>query len=176
MENTSLNKNERIILIILLVGNLLSALNSTFAFLVFKAVPFHLWLVFNICAPVIYVTTAAMLFELKGKRFISWQIAMVVFLFRFGTGGMFTFPWSGYMLASQFGHILMTILAGFIIYIIYKTEDDEKKKKVIGGFIIGLVVVLLLDLVLFPVIFSDPQVMSLLDSMNYDMNFGPPGE
>ncbi len=158
-------------LLCILVGNLVFALWSTLVFLVFLHVPVHLWLLLNICAPTQYITIVAMVFELKNKRYLSWQIAMACFLFRFGTGGMFVFPWDGYMLTSQFSHIFMTLLALFIIYIAVVSEDPLKKKKTLLGLIIGIIIILMIDLVVFPIGFMDPIAVEMMESMGFSINY-----
>lgn len=96
---------------------------------------------------------------------------MACFLIRFGTGGMFAFPWDGYMLSSQFSHILMTLLAAFIIYIGIKSEDPLKKKKIIGGLAIGLVAIMIINYMVFPLMLTDPLAVEMLESMGFSMNF-----
>ena len=134
---------------------LVNALWSTFVFLVFLKVPIYYWIFLNICAPTIYLTIAALL--LKNEVFMN---AMVPFLIYFGTGGLFVFSWSSIMLQAQFTHILMTITA---IYIVLSSLDD--KKKMLVGFTIGIIAILILTLVAFPIVFSNPDVVKILEQM-----------
>jgi len=139
----------------LIVLILVNALWSTFVFLVFLRVPVYYWVFLNICAPTIYLTIAALLF--KNKVFMN---AMVPFLMYFGTGGLFLFNWSSIMLQAQFTHILMTITA---IYIVLSSLDD--KKKMIVGFTIGIVAILILTILVFPIVFSNPEVAGIFEQM-----------
>jgi len=139
----------------LIVLILVNALWSTFVFLVFLRVPVYCWVFLNICAPTIYLTIAALLF--KNKVFMN---AMVPFLMYFGTGGLFLFNWSSIMLQAQFTHILMTITA---IYIVLSSLDD--KKKMIVGFTIGIVAILILTILVFPIVFSNPEVAGIFEQM-----------
>ena len=139
----------------LIVLILVNALWSTFVFLVFLKVPVYYWVFLNICAPTIYLTIAALLF--KNKVFMN---AMVPFLIYFGTGGLFLFNWSSIMLQAQFTHILMTITA---IYIVLSSLDD--KKKMVVGFTIGIVAILILTILVFPIVFSNPEVARIFEQM-----------
>jgi len=139
----------------LIVLILVNALWSTFVFLVFLRVPVYYWVFLNICAPTIYLTIAALL--LKNKVFMS---ATVPFLTYFGTGGLFLFNWSSIMLQAQFTHILMTVTA---IYIVLSSLDA--KKKMLIGFTIGIVAILILTLLVFPIVFSNPEVARIFEQM-----------
>jgi len=121
----------------------------------FLNVPIYYWVFLNICAPTIYLTVIALLF--KNKVFMN---AMVPFLIFFGTGGLFMFSWSPIMLQAQLTHILMTITA---IYIALSSLDA--KKKMLLGFTIGIVAVLLLEILVFPRVFSIPEVARILEQM-----------
>ena len=85
---------------------------------------------------------------------------MVPFLIYFGTGGLFLFNWSSIMLQAQFTHILMTITA---IYIVLSSLDD--KKKMLVGFTIGIVAILILTILVFPIVFSNPEVARIFEQM-----------
>lgn len=134
---------------------LVNALWSTFVFLVFLKVPVHYWAFLNICAPTIYLTITALF--LKNKVFMN---AMVPFLIFFGTGGLFVFNWSSIMLQAQFTHILMTITA---IYIVLSSLDA--KKKIFAGFTIGIIAILILTLLVFPIVFSNPEIARIFEQM-----------
>jgi len=140
----------------LIILILINALWSTFVFLVFLKVPVYYWVFLNICAPTIYLTAAALL--LKNEIFMN---AMVPFLIFFGTGGLFVFNWSSIMLQAQFTHILMTITA---IYIMLLSLGSKKK---LIGITIGIIAVLILTLLVFPIVFSNPEVAEILEQMTY---------
>lgn len=139
----------------LIILILVNALWSTFVFLVFLKVPFYYWIFLNICAPTIYLTTAALL--IKNKVFMN---VMVPFLIYFGTGGLFVFSWSSIMLQAQFTHILMTITA---IYIVLSSLDE--KKKMLVGLTLGIIAILIVTLLAFPIVFSNPEVATILEQM-----------
>jgi len=139
----------------LIILILVNALWSTFVFLVFLKVPVYYWVFLNICAPTIYLTIVALLLE--NKVFMN---AMIPFLIFFGTGGLFMFNWSSIMLQAQLTHILMTITA---IYIVLSSLDA--KRKMLVGFAIGIVVVLILTSLVFPIVFSKPEVARILEQM-----------
>jgi len=139
----------------LIILILVNALWSTFVFLVFLRVPVYYWVFLNICAPTIYLTIAALLF--KNKVFMN---AMVPFLIYFGTGGLFVFNWSSIMLQAQFTHMLMTITA---VYIVLSSLDA--KKKILVGFMVGIIVILILTLLVFPIVFSNPEVARIFEQM-----------
>lgn len=126
----------------LVIFILVNALWSTFVFLVFLKVPVYHWVFLNICAPIIYLTIAALL--LKNEFLMN---AMVPFLIYFGTGGLFVFGWAPVMLQAQFTRILMTITA---IYIVLSTL--HAKKKILEGFIWGIIAVLILTFLVFPIL------------------------
>jgi len=139
----------------LIILILVNAFWSTLVFLVFLKIPVYYWVFLNICAPTIYLTIAALLF--KNKVFMN---AMVPFLIYFGTGGLFLFNWSSIMLQAQFTHILMTITA---IYIVLSSLDA--KKKMLVGFTIGIIAILILTILVFPIVFSNPEVARIFEQM-----------
>jgi len=139
----------------LIILILVNAFWSSFVFLVFLKVPVYYWFFLNICAPTIYLTTAALLS--KNKVFMN---AMVPFLIYFGTGGLFLFNWSSIMLQAQFTHILMTITA---IYIVLLSLDS--KKKMLVGFTVGIIAILILTILVFPIVFSNPEVARIFEQM-----------
>ena len=61
---------------------------------------------------------------------------------------------------AQFNHILMTITA---IYIALSSLDA--KKKVLIGLTIGIFTVLILTLYVFPIVFSNPEVVEIFEQM-----------
>jgi len=121
---------------------LVNALWSTLVFLVFLKVPVYHWVFLNICAPIIYLTIAAL--SLKNEFFMN---AMVPFLIYFGTGGLLIFGWSPVMLQAQFTRILMTITAIYIVL-----SSLHAKRKILEGFIWGIIAVLVLTLLVSPIL------------------------
>ena len=121
---------------------LLNALWSTLVSLIFLKVPVYYWFFLNICAPIIYLTVVALL--LKNEFFMN---AMVPFLIYFGTGGLLIFGWSPVMLQAQFTCILMTITAIYIVL-----SSLHAKRKMLEGFIWGIIAVLILTLLVFPIL------------------------
>jgi len=126
----------------LVIFILVNALWSTFVFLVFLKVPVYHWVFLNICAPIIYLTIAALL--LKNEFLMN---AMVPFLIYFGTGGLFVFGWAPVMLQAQFTRILMTIIAIYIVL-----SSLHAKRKMLEGFIWGIIALLILTLLVFPIL------------------------
>jgi len=64
------------------------------------------------------------------------------------------------MLQAQFTHILMTITA---LYIVLSSLDA--KKKMVAGFAIGITAILILTLLVFPIVFSNPEVARIFEQM-----------
>ena len=118
-------------------------------------VPVYYWGFLNICAPTIYLTIAALLF--KNKVFMN---AMVPLLIYFGTGGLFVSSWSSIMLQAQFTHILMTATAIYIVL-----SSLYAKKKMLLGIVIGMAATLTLTLLVFPIVFSNPEVARIFEQM-----------
>ena len=104
---------------------------------------------------------------MKGKSSQILRSLVVPLLFRFGTGGLFLFPWTGEMLMAQISHIVMTITAIFLLITSLKGKETHDQKQAIVGILIGIGLFLIIDFVVFPVVFSSPLAMDMLDSMGF---------
>jgi hypothetical protein len=154
---------------VLISINLGFAVYSTLIFLTFLKVSVWLWLFLNICAPTQFLCSGLFMLDLKGKPLPAFEAAMVPFLAFFGTGGLFTFPWTGYMLTSQFSHIAMTFLWGYIVVLSFKRikADSLMKRGIVIGLILGILAVVILNIMIFPIVFSTELAQKLLFDMGY---------
>jgi hypothetical protein len=122
--------------IALAVLNLLAIINGANYFLFQAKFPVFAWLMFNICAPSVMLYLIG--YFTKRREIMTASIPFLAF---FGTGGLFTFGWTGFAIISQVGHILMTLAVIFIITTVIK---EKKWKLPAAGFIIGLIIFLII--------------------------------
>lgn len=151
--------------------NFFFAAYSTIIFTIFLQVPVWLWIFLNICAPSQFLTIAGIIGDIKEKSVIIYQMSLVPFLLFFGTGGMFTFPWTGFMLMSQISHITMTITWILITYLNFRKTEENKILKLCIGLGIGTVLIIILNLIVFPIVFSNNIAQDLLNQMGFMNNF-----
>lgn len=97
---------------------LLLAFWGFFVFKVFLKASFIQWLMYNVCAPTQIIFFILVMLLCKRAQYLQYLLILVIPLTVFGTMGLFIFPWSGQgALTTQISHILMTISAGWAIYI-----------------------------------------------------------
>ena len=165
MSDTEILKKR--LLWVLIALNFFFAAYSTLVFLVFLKVPAWLWVFLNICAPTQFITTVLLVLEIKDIPCPIFQATIVPFLCFFGTGGLFTFPWTGYMLMSQLSHITMTITWIFMMVNMISSETPKKWRKLGIGIGIGIIVVIIVNLIIFPVVFANPIAVQMLEEMGF---------
>lgn len=113
-----MSKQEKVFGYVLGVSMLLLAIWGFFVFRVFLKASLIQWLMYNVCAPTQIIFFILVIFLSKRPQYLQYILIMVIPLTVFGTSGLFIFPWSGQgALATQVSHILMTISAGWAIYI-----------------------------------------------------------
>lgn len=100
---------------IIVVLNLLAALNATYFFLGRLGVGVVAWLMMNSCTPSIALFAAGFL-----ARRRSLMVAASALMFRYGTLGLFVFGWDGYNIIPQVGHILMTVAVAYVLYGVFR--------------------------------------------------------
>jgi len=127
--DTDLQFKRSIIGWILVVLNIFVALGATHAFLVQFKIGLIGWLMMNSCTPAVALLAAGFF-----TRSLIIMVASAIFMFRYGTAGLFVFGWDVHMIGAQIGHILMT-LAG--IYILISTVQIKAWKKLRKGILIG---------------------------------------
>lgn len=140
---------------IIIILNLINAIYSAFILLVFLHVPVHYWIFLNICAPIQFFTITALL--IRNKLLSDIAIPLLIF---FGFGAIFIFSWSGHMMQAQLNHILMTITA---IYILLMNLKD--KRNPIMGISIGIIIILLLEVLIFPKVMNMREVKGIIEQM-----------
>ena len=113
-----MSKKEKVVGCILSVSMLLLAFWGFFVFKVFLKASFIQWLMYNVCAPTQIIFFVLVIFLCRRPQNLQYLLILVIPLTVFGTMGLFIFPWSGQgALTTQISHILMTISAGWAIYI-----------------------------------------------------------
>jgi hypothetical protein len=123
-----MSKQEKIFGSILSIIMLLLAIWGFFVFKVFLKASFIQWIMYNVCAPTQITFFIFMMLLSKRPKYLQYFLILVVPLTVFGTMGLFIFPWSGQgALTTQLSHALMTITAGWIIYINRKTTSLSPK-------------------------------------------------
>lgn len=89
-----------------------------FVFRVFLKASLIQWVMYNVCAPTQIVFFILVMFLSKKPQHLQYLLVAVMPLTVFGTIGLFIFPWSGQgALVTQLSHMLMTISAGWVIYV-----------------------------------------------------------
>jgi hypothetical protein len=124
---------------ILVVLNMLAALNSTFVFLTALNTGPVGWVMLNTCAPSIFLFVAGFLL---GSPVV--MVAASVMMFRYGTLGLFAFGWDGYNVPAQIGHILMTLA---VIYVMVYIGRNKLWKTLMLGLGLGLAILIPFTLV-----------------------------
>ncbi|MDI6770387.1 MAG: hypothetical protein QMD04_12035 [Anaerolineales bacterium] len=119
---------------VLVILNLLAALNSTYFFLGQLGVGAVGWLMMNTCAPSVFLFVLGFL--------VSSPLLMAaagVLMFRYGTLGMFVFAWDGYNIIPQIGHILMTLA---VLYILVDVIRNRRWRALGWGLALGLAILI----------------------------------
>jgi hypothetical protein len=143
---------------ILVVLNMLAALNSTFVFLTVLNTGLVGWVMLNTCAPSIFLFVAGFLL---GSPVV--MVAASVMMFRYGTLGLFAFGWDGYNLPAQIGHILMTLA---FIYIMVYIGRNRLWKMLILGLGLGLAILIPLTFAQNACFDAHPGILEILFSGN----------
>ncbi|KAJ5069924.1 hypothetical protein M0811_11436 [Anaeramoeba ignava] len=119
------------ILVILLF---LMVIGSTQFFLVQMKATIKEWLIFNACAPSIFLWILGVFIEkIFHLRFLMHS-AIIPLTF-FGTQGLFIFPWKGMDIIPQISHIFMTLAS---ILTVFQTFVLNDFKQATIGFLFGL--------------------------------------
>ncbi len=109
---------------------LLTGLNSTWFFLGRLRVGLTGWLMLNSCAPSIFLFAAGYL--LRSPLVMA---AGALWMFRYGTLGLFVFPWkSPTDLLVQFGHGMMTLS---VIYTLVMVIQQGVWRSALAGLVLG---------------------------------------
>ncbi|MCP4137686.1 MAG: hypothetical protein GY754_42355 [bacterium] len=114
---------------VIIILNMLCAINSAYAFLTILNTGVDGWLMMNSCAPSIFIFTIGFLVNSP-----VIQSAGALMMFRYGTLGLFVFSWDGYNIIAQVGHIFMTI---GVIYFVVKIVKTKQWKNLILGLLLG---------------------------------------
>ncbi|MFX0134253.1 MAG: hypothetical protein ACFFDN_11475, partial [Candidatus Hodarchaeota archaeon] len=151
-----------IILIIALIANIIFPAIGHLFIVHFTVVE---WLIINICSPTMIATTIGLIIYLyrPGKTVAYYLITVSILLFTFAIGGFFVpIPFSIGMIQAHIAHILMINTGIYIFYFVYKDETEaDTKSLVLKGILPGLVVVLIINFVVFPLFFSaNPNIWS----------------
>ncbi len=124
---------------ILVVLNLLAAVNSTYYFIGQLKVGVDGWVMLNSCAPSVILFALGFFF---GSPLT--MMAASVLMFRYGTLGLLVFRWDGSNIIPQIGHILMTLAVAYLLVDIIHRRDW---KSLGFGLLLGTVVLVLFMLV-----------------------------
>ena len=88
------------------------------------------------------------------------MILSSVFLFRYGFLGLFMFSWQGVNLFAQAGHIMMSISAGYTLFLIIR---ERTYRTLISGVAVGVLVMLGFEIFLHePWINANPETFKAL--------------
>jgi hypothetical protein len=123
---------------IVVVLNILAALNSTYFFLGQMKVGVVGWIMMNTCAPSIAVFVIGFL---TGSPLI--MVAGSLMMFRYGTLGLFVFGWDGFNLIAQIGHILMTL---GVTYTLVDVIRNRRWRALVIGVLVGAAILIPLGL------------------------------
>jgi hypothetical protein len=115
---------------------LLLTINSAYYFFAIAKVNFLEWIVFNACAPSNIAYLIGFVIFLITKDRTALHVAILP-LFFFGGLGLFLFPWSGYNIIPQIGHIFMVLNIVWVLIGTIKTGDF---KSAAIGLLIGIAV------------------------------------
>jgi hypothetical protein len=138
------------------VLNVLSALNSSFFFLGQLNTGITGWLMMNSCVPSIAIFAAGFLFGSP-----TLLVAGTVWLVRYGTAGLFVFPWDGFNLIAQVGHLLMTTAA---VYVLVDVIRNKRWRALSLGAVIGVGLLVPFMFVQGAWLASHPELMEALFS------------
>lgn len=94
----------------IVVLNLLLAANSTMYFTRMLGAGVDGWLAMNSCAPSIFVFCLGYILRQRAMMAVGAGL-----MFRYGTLGLFAFPWGGMNIIPQVGHIFMTLAVIYFI-------------------------------------------------------------
>lgn len=123
-----MSKQEKVLGYSLSIAMLLLAMWGYFVFTVFLKASFIQWIMYNVCAPTQIIFFILFMLSTKRIQFLKYFLILVIPLTVFGTMGLFIFPWSGQgAITTQISHILMTISAGWAIYINRKLTTVSPK-------------------------------------------------
>lgn len=123
-----MSKQEKVFGYCLSITMLLLAIWGYFVFTVFLKATFIQWIMYNVCAPTQIIFFILLMFSVKRTHLLKYFLILVIPLTVFGTMGLFIFPWTGQgALTTQLSHILMTISAGWAIYINRKLTTISPK-------------------------------------------------
>jgi hypothetical protein len=112
--------------------NALCMLNAAWFFLGQARFPVLGWIFFNACFVSGLIWIAGFVFKWR------WMtMASLPFLLFFGGGGLFLFPWSGYMITAQVSHIAMMLAFAYAIVDAFATRGWKQK---LFGLLGGIVV------------------------------------
>jgi len=149
---------------ILVILNMLMAINSANFFLGMLKTNVIGWLMMNTCAPSIVLFAIGFL--------LSSPVVMVAasaMMFRYGTLGLFVFGWSGSNLFAQAGHILMTLA---VIYVVADVIRNRRWKTLSWGLLLGIVILFPLETVQTLWFVANPEMAEKL----FSGNLMPPGQ
>jgi hypothetical protein len=149
---------------ILVILNMLMAINSANFFLGMLKTNVIGWLMMNTCAPSIALFVIG--FLLGSPVVMAAASAM---MFRYGTLGLFVFGWSGGNLFAQAGHILMTLA---VIYVVVDVIRNRRWKTLGLGLLLGIVILFPLETVQTMWFIGNPEMAEKL----FSGNLMPPGQ
>ena len=149
---------------ILVILNLLMAINSANFFLGMLKTDVGSWLMMNTCAPSIALFVIGFLL---GSPMV--MVAASAIMFRYGTLGLFVFGWSGGNLFAQAGHILMTLA---VIYVVADVIRNRRWKTLSLGLLLGIVILFPLETVQTMYFIAKPEMAQKL----FSGNLMPPGQ
>ncbi|MHA1301432.1 MAG: hypothetical protein ACTSO9_18575 [Candidatus Helarchaeota archaeon] len=144
--------------IILIVALLVNSILPFFAHIFIFHFTVLEWLIMNICSPTSISASIALIlyiFYNPSKKIAYYLVANTISLFRFAIGGFFLiFGFSIEFIQIHIAHICMIISGFYIFYFVYKDEADDAKDLFLKGVLPGIIVMLCLDLILFPIFFT----------------------
>jgi hypothetical protein len=113
------------------VLNLLMAANSTTYFTRMLGAGADGWLAMNSCAPSIFVFSLGYILRQRAVMAVGAGL-----MFRYGTLGLYAFPWNGMNIIPQIGHILMTLA---ILYFVIRMIRLGGSSEIITALFVALV-------------------------------------
>lgn len=117
---------------VILALNALCMLNSAWFFLGQAKFPVLGWIFFNACFVASLIWIVGFIF-----RWRWMSMASLSFLLFFGGGGLFFFPWSGFMITAQISHVVMMLA---LIHAIIDAFSTRGWKQKVFGLVGGIVV------------------------------------
>lgn len=105
----------------IVVLNLLMAANSTMYFTRILGAGPDGWLAMNSCAPSIFVFSLGYILRQRAVMAVGAGL-----MFRYGTLGLYAFPWGGMNIIPQIGHILMTLAVLYFIIRMIRLDGPEE--------------------------------------------------